>query len=169
MQNGDFSKETNEERHKRNFTSEDPASKKKSPLKEKKPTPKAEPSDEEMETEESVVETISSPEKKKEKPVRSFFTLKASGTKSKTITPEVKADPATPVAAKSKNAFASFFSPNSGAAKMNEGGTDYDQKVMAVKYHPAALRVHDPEQAGPRLGEGGAEQQGHHPHQGHCY
>jgi len=112
-----------------------PSSKKKSPLKEKKPTPKPEPSDEEMETEERV-ETKPSPEKKKEKPVSSFFTPKASGTKSKTATPEVKADPATPVAAKPKNAFASFFSPKAGAAKRNEGGNDYDQKVMAAKYHP---------------------------------
>jgi len=113
-----------------------PTPKKKSPLKEKKPTPKPEPSDEEMETEESVPEVKPSPEKKKEKPVSSFFTPKVAGTKSKTATPEVKADPATPVAAKPKNAFSSFFSPKAGAAKRNEGGTDYDQKVMATQYHP---------------------------------
>merc|ERR1719318_1283092 len=113
-----------------------PTPKKKSPLKEKKPSSKPEPSDEEMETEESVPEVKPSPEKKKEKPVSSFFTPKVVGSKSKTATPEVKADPATPVAAKPKNAFSSFFSPKAGAAKRNEGGTDYDQKVMATQYHP---------------------------------
>eukprot|EP00092_Neocalanus_flemingeri_P021031 GFUD01022785.1.p1 GENE.GFUD01022785.1~~GFUD01022785.1.p1 ORF type:complete len:1006 (-),score=309.99 GFUD01022785.1:132-3149(-) len=108
---------------------------KKSPLKEKKSSPKPEPSDEEMDTE----ETKPSAEKpKKEKSVNSFFTPKSGGSKSKINTPEVKADPATPVAAaaKPKNAFASFFSPKPGAAKRNEGGSDYEKKVMVSKYHP---------------------------------
>jgi len=104
---------------------------KKSPLKEKKSSPKKEVSDEDMDTGD-VVESKPSP--KKEKPVSSFFTPKSSGPKSKI--PEVKSDPGTPVAAKPKNAFASFFSPKPGAAKRNEGGSDYEQKVMAAKYHP---------------------------------
>merc|ERR1711892_1091870 len=110
---------------------------KKSPLKEKKSSPKPEPSDEDLDTEESVA-TKPSPEKsgKKDKPVSSFFTPKSGGSKSKLPAPEVKSDPATPVAAKPKNAFASFFSPKPGAAKRNEGGSDYDKKVMASKYHP---------------------------------
>jgi len=107
------------------------ATPKKSPLKEQKVTPKKEASDEDMEVEE-VVESKPSP--KKEKPVSSFFTPKSGSSKPKI--PEVKSDPATPVATKPKNAFASFFSPKPGAAKRNEGGSDYEKKVMAAQYHP---------------------------------
>merc|ERR1712142_79773 len=110
-----------------------PTPKKKSPLKEKK-SPKKVVSDEEMETDE--VETKPSPEKVK-KPLSNFFTPKsASNKKTKIPTPEVKNDPATPVAAKPKNAFSSFFSPKSGNSKRNEGGSDYDAKVMATSCHP---------------------------------
>jgi len=110
--------------------------KKKSPLKEKKASPVKELSDEEMETEENA-KAQPSPEKITEKkPISSFFTPKTAGPKSKVPTPEVKTDPATPVAEKPKNAFASFFSPKPGASKRNEGGTDFEKKVMQTKYHP---------------------------------
>jgi len=113
-----------------------PTPKKKSPLKEKKASPKKIVSDEEMETEDVETKPKPSPEKAK-KPISNFFTPKSGGSsKSKVPTPEVKKDPATPVAAKPKNAFSSFFSPKAGSAKRNEGGSDYDAKVMAASYHP---------------------------------
>merc|ERR1719312_1243040 len=110
-----------------------PTPKKKSPLKDKKASPTKTESDEEMETD---VEPKPSPEKVK-KPISNFFTPKASaGSKSKVPTPEVKEDPATPSSStKSKGGFTSFFS-KSGSSKRNEGGNDYDKKVMLTKYHP---------------------------------
>jgi len=109
-------------------------SKKKSPLKEKKPSPKKIESDEEMETED--VEKKPSPEKPK-KPISNFFTPKSGNdSKAKVASTDIKEEPGTPVAAKPKNAFASFFSPKAGSAKRNEGGSDYEKKVMAVSYHP---------------------------------
>merc|ERR1719193_2260132 len=111
-----------------------PTPKKKSPLKEKKPSPVETVPEEKMETED--VKPKPSPEKAK-KPISNFFTPKAAGgSKAKIPAPEVKKDPATPVSAKPKNAFSSFFSPKAGSAKRNEGGSDYDAKVMAACYHP---------------------------------
>merc|ERR1719193_2407300 len=111
-----------------------PTPKKKSPLKEKKHSPEKTVPEEEMETED--VKAKPSPEKAK-KPISNFFTPKAAGgSKAKIPAPEVKKDPATPVSAKPKNAFSSFFSPKAGSAKRNEGGSDYDAKVMAACYHP---------------------------------
>merc|ERR1719369_2489695 len=39
---------------------------------------------------------------------------------------------------KPKSAFAGFFSPKTtpGGAKRNEGGADYEKKVLASSYHP---------------------------------
>jgi len=83
---------------------------------------------EDMETE------ANSPDIKKKNTVNNFFTPK-SQQKTKVSTPEVKTEAATPGSAKPKNAFASFFS-KPGGNKRNEGGIDYNTKVVATKYHP---------------------------------
>merc|ERR1719461_1589559 len=79
-----------------------------------------------------------SPKKQKTNSVSNFFSPKPTGTKSKVEKPEIKSEPSTPVASESKkkNAFAGFFSPKPGAAKRNEGGTDFNLKVSGASYHP---------------------------------
>merc|ERR1719376_1709153 len=104
-----------------------------------------------------------SPKKSEKKPLSNFFTPKSAKAKSKVgkteeveekqekeeveekvtaketdvkdSSPKSKA----PVAeSKPKSAFAGFFSPKTtpGGAKRNEGGSDYEKKVLASSYHP---------------------------------
>ena len=104
-----------------------------------------------------------SPKKSEKKPVSNFFTPKSAKAKSKVEkteeaqekqkseeveekvsaketdvndgSPKAKAPAAE---SKSKSAFAGFFSPKTtpGGAKRNEGGSDYEKKVLASSYHP---------------------------------
>ena len=106
-----------------------------------------------------------SPKMSDKKPMSNFFTPKSSKAKSKVEkTEEVQEeqekeeveekvtiketdvkdgsptakDPAPAVENKPKAAFAGFFSPKTtpGGAKRNEGGADYEKKVLATSYHP---------------------------------
>ena len=52
------------------------------------------------------------------------------------LTTEVMNNSATPVQAKPNNESSSFFSQKAVSAKRNEGGHDYDSKVMNATYHP---------------------------------
>ena len=107
-----------------------PLKKERSPKKEKSPSPKKENSKEIPKK-----ETKSSPKQEK-KNVSSFFSPKPGKSKEVKDEPNVKSEPSTPSAEKkSKNAFAGFFSPKAGS-KRNEGGSDYEKKVMASQYHP---------------------------------
>ena len=107
-----------------------PLKKERSPKKEKSPSPKKENSKEIPKK-----ETKSSP-KQENKNVSSFFSPKPGKSKEVKDEPNVKSEPSTPTAEKkSKNAFAGFFSPKAGS-KRNEGGSDYEKKVMASQYHP---------------------------------
>ena len=102
-------------------------------------------------------EKISSSPSKSEKKMSNFFTPKSSKTKSHTENteekqkPEVKCEELSKETkvkvetkednvkyTKPKNAFAGFFSPksNQGGSKRNEGGADYEKKVLSNSYHP---------------------------------
>ena len=99
----------------------------------------------------------SSSPSKSEKRMSNFFTPKSSKTKSQTENIEEKQKPEviceepskeTKVKEETKednvkdtkpeNAFAGFFSPksNQGGSKSNEGGADYEKKVLSNSYHP---------------------------------
>ena len=99
----------------------------------------------------------SSPSKSEKKMMSNFFTPKSSKTKSQTENIEEKQKPEviceepskeTEVKEETKednvkdtkpeNAFAGFFSPksNQGGSKSNEGGADYEKKVLSNSYHP---------------------------------
>ena len=107
-----------------------PLKKEKSPKKEKSSSPKKENLKESPKK-----ETKSSPKQEK-KNVSSFFSPKPGKSKEVKDEPNVKSEPSTPSAEKKpKNAFAGFFSPKAGS-KRNEGGSDYEKKVMASQYHP---------------------------------
>jgi len=102
-------------------------------------------------------EKNSSSPSKSEKKMSNFFTPKSSKTKSHTENteekqkPEVKSEEFSKETevkeetkednvkdTKPKNAFAGFFSPksNQGGSKRNEGGADYEKKVLSSSYHP---------------------------------
>lgn len=99
----------------------------------------------------------SSPSKSEKRTMSNFFTPKSSKTKSQTENieekqkPEVKCEEPSKETevkeetkednvkdTKPKNAFAGFFSPkpNQGGSKRNEGGSDYEKKVLSSSYHP---------------------------------
>jgi len=99
----------------------------------------------------------SSPSKSEKRMMSNFFTPKSSKTKSQTENieekqkPEVKCEEPSKETevkgetkednlkdTKPKNAFAGFFSPkpNQGGSKKNEGGADYEKKVLSSSYHP---------------------------------
>ena len=142
-----------------------PAKKKPSPVKNKKDdvvkkvtqgSPKSPKTNDTTQNSPKKEKNSSSPSKS-EKKMSNFFTPKSSKTKSHTENteekqkPEVKSEEFSKETevkeetkednvkdTKPRNAFAGFFSPksNQGGSKRNEGGADYEKKVLSSSYHP---------------------------------